>query len=163
MTVETAIQRARALTGSTVDETEMRAWLQALDGSIRTCSRGSAPCAKEMRETFRRFAAAQGLVPGTDYPAAFLDGSAGEAEILRWAEQNGFGPLFAFRSGETLLLPPPWDEAYVHHLEAMTYYATGEYARYENARIMTEKLLGEYKAHDRRMRRPPGGGQVQTL
>ena len=163
MTVETAIQRARALTGSAVEEAEMRAWLRALDGAIRACRPGPAPCAKETREVFRRFAAAQGLVPGTDYPAAFLDGSVGEAQILRWAEQNGFGPPFAFRSGENLLLPPPWDEAYVHHLEAMTYYATGEYARYENARIMAEKLLGEYKAHVRRTHRPPGGGRVQIL
>lgn len=164
MTVETAIRRARALTGSAVEEAEMRAWLRALDGSIHAIRHGPAPCAKEIRGEFRRFAEAHGLVPGTDYPAAFLDGSAGEAQIMRWAEQNGFGPSFAFRSGEnTLLLPPPWDEAYVHHLEAMTYYATGEYARYENARIMTEKLLGEYKAHVRRTHRPPGGGRVQIL
>ena len=82
-------------------------------------------------------------------------------ELYRMAAWTPYDPADDLQS--ELLVPFPWDGLYVHHLEAMTYYATGEYARYENARIMTEKLLGEYKAHVRRTHRPPGGGRVQIL
>lgn len=45
-----------------------------------------------------------------------------------------------------LLVPQPWDGLYVHLLEALTYYAAGEYQRAENARVMEARLLAEFKA-----------------
>lgn len=52
------------------------------------------------------------------------------------------------------LIEPPWDEGiYVPYLEAMTYYTTGEYDRYENAKAMYEAKLLEFKKYLNRSRR----------
>ena len=45
-----------------------------------------------------------------------------------------------------LLVPFPWDGLYVHHLAAQTYFANGEYDRYENERVMAEKVLSDFRA-----------------
>lgn len=45
-----------------------------------------------------------------------------------------------------LLVPFPWDGMYVHHLAAQTYFADGEYDRYENERVMCEKVLADFRA-----------------
>jgi len=45
-----------------------------------------------------------------------------------------------------LLVPYPWDGLYVHHLAAQTYFANGEYDRYENERVMGEKVLADFRA-----------------
>ena len=45
-----------------------------------------------------------------------------------------------------LLVPFPWDGFYVHHLAAQTYFANGEYDRYENERVMTEKTLTDFRS-----------------
>lgn len=45
-----------------------------------------------------------------------------------------------------LLVPFPWDGLYVHHLAAQTYFANGEYDRYENERVMAEKVLADFRA-----------------
>lgn len=49
-----------------------------------------------------------------------------------------------------LLVPFPHDQVYVHYLEAMIYFANGEYDRVENARAMQNKALADYKAYVRR-------------
>lgn len=52
------------------------------------------------------------------------------------------------------LIEPPWDEGiYVPYLESMTYYTTGEYDRYENAKAMHEARLLEFKKYLNRSRR----------
>lgn len=45
-----------------------------------------------------------------------------------------------------LLVPFPWDGMYVHHLAAQTYFTNGEYDRYENERVMSEKTLADFRS-----------------
>lgn len=45
-----------------------------------------------------------------------------------------------------LLVPFPWDGMYVHHLAAQTYFTNGEYDRYENERVMSEKMLADFRS-----------------
>ena len=44
----------------------------------------------------------------------------------------------------------PWDGFYVPYLEAMTYYTSGEYDRYENAKTMFEKKYWDFRHYLRR-------------
>ena len=44
-----------------------------------------------------------------------------------------------------LLVPFPWDELYVHYLEAMVYYSNGEFERYRNSYEMYNKKELEYR------------------
>lgn len=44
-----------------------------------------------------------------------------------------------------LLIPFPWDEMYVHYLEAMVYYSNGEFERYRNSYEMYNKKELEYR------------------
>lgn len=90
-------------------------------------------------------------------------GPADEATLRRWlSELDGklavdfyklkyWAPYRADDGALSLLVPYPWDgRVYIHHLEAMTYYTNGEYGRYENARVMTEDALDEFRKHVRR-------------
>ena len=45
-----------------------------------------------------------------------------------------------------LLVQYPWDGIYIHHLAAQTYFSNGEYDRYENERVMSEKVLTDFRA-----------------
>ena len=44
-----------------------------------------------------------------------------------------------------LLVPFPWDELYVHYLEAMVYYSNGEFERYRNSYEMYNKKELDYR------------------
>lgn len=44
-----------------------------------------------------------------------------------------------------LLVPFPWDELYVHYLEAMVYYSNGEFDRYRNSYEMFNKKELDYR------------------
>lgn len=44
-----------------------------------------------------------------------------------------------------LLVPFPWDEMYVHYLEAMVYYSNGEFERYRNSYEMYNKKELDYR------------------
>ena len=44
-----------------------------------------------------------------------------------------------------LLVPFPWDELYVHYLEAMVYYSNGEFERYRNSYSMYNKKELDYR------------------
>ena len=44
-----------------------------------------------------------------------------------------------------LLVPFPWDELYVHYLEAMIYYSNGEFDRYRNSYEMYNKKELDYR------------------
>lgn len=59
--------------------------------------------------------------------------------------------------GETLLIPAPWDEAYLYHLSAMIAYAQGETARYNESIAMFRALYADYADHYRRTHLPRGG------
>ena len=68
-------------------------------------------------------------------------------------------PYDATADAQTALLAPwPWDGFYVHHLEAMTYYSAGEYDRYENARVMAERGMADWRAYLRRTGQLTEGG-----
>ncbi|MBQ9413112.1 MAG: collagen-like protein [Oscillospiraceae bacterium] len=49
-----------------------------------------------------------------------------------------------------LLVPFPWDGAYVHYLAQMTYFSNGEYDRVENERSMCEKTVDDFRKFVRR-------------
>lgn len=81
--------------------------------------------------------------------------------MVRWlSELDGKLAFETFRKtewdaydgdGDTeLLIPYPWDGLYVHYLEAMTYYANGEYDRYTNSMTMYDSVLEDYLAWRRR-------------
>lgn len=82
-----------------------------------------------------------------------LSGNAVEdATLCRWlSELDGRLMLDFYKGGEwmsyslpddedhELLVPFPWDELYVHYLEAMVYYSNGEFERYRNSYEMYNK------------------------
>lgn len=96
--------------------------------------------------------------------AQALTGQAADAATLvRWlSELDGQLALTLCRAGawapydaaadqtKDLLVPFPWDGLYVNHLAAMTYFTNGEYDRYENERVMSEKTLTDFRAYMRR-------------
>lgn len=72
--------------------------------------------------------------------------------MCRWlSELDGRLMLDFYKGGEwmsyslpddedhELLVPFPWDELYVHYLEAMVYYSNGEFERYRNSYEMYNK------------------------
>ena len=56
-----------------------------------------------------------------------------------------------------LLIPAPWDEAYVYYLAAMIEYARGEIARYNEHIALFTSLWEGYAAHLCRTRPTRGG------
>ena len=81
-----------------------------------------------------------------DRADALLPNPVEEAEKLRWLESlDGqlLGELAALRGGEAaqpsyaaesrLTVEPPWDELYIHYLQAKILYVMAEYGRYQNA------------------------------
>ncbi len=90
-----------------------------------------------------------------------------DATLLRWISDLDGQLAFAYFGVDGWIAPyseddldvpaliePPWDETiYVPYLEAMTYYTTGEYDRYENAKAMYEEKLLEFKKYLNRSRR----------
>ena len=105
MTIQQAIDNARALTGQVVDNATLVRWLSQLDGQLAL----------------------------TLYRAETWDPYDPTNDLTK-----------------ELLVPFPWDEPYVAHLAAMTYFAAGEYGRYENARAMSERTLAEFRAYMQR-------------
>ena len=90
------------------------------------------------------------------------------ATLVRWlSELDGQLALTFYRAerftpydpatdgAKTLLVPFPWDGLYVNHLAAMTYFANGEYDRYENERTMSENTGKEYRAFMQRTQARP--------
>lgn len=78
--------------------------------------------------------------------------------MCRWlSELDGRLMLDFYKGGEwmayalpqdadhELLVPFPWDELYVHYLEAMVYYSNGEYERYRNSYEMYNKKELDYR------------------
>ena len=90
------------------------------------------------------------------------------ATLVRWlSELDGQLALTFYRAdawtpydpdadgAKALLVPFPWDGLSVNHLAAMTYFANGEYDRYEPERVMGEKTLADYRAFMQRTRACP--------
>ena len=103
------------------------------------------------------------------HAAALTGQTVGDAELVRWlSELDGVLALAIYRlpawqpydarsdQSRELLVPYPWDGLYVHHLAAQTYFADGEYDRYENERAMFERQLAQFRAYLMRTRSTPG-------
>ena len=87
--------------------------------------------------------------------------------LLRWLSEldgkiafdvygaDAWSPYRIDETGDELLVDFPWDgRIYVPYLEAMTFYETGEYDRYENAKAMYESALWEYRRYYARTHAP---------
>lgn len=61
-----------------------------------------------------------------------------------------------------LLVPFPWDELYVHYLEAMVYYSNGEFDRYRNSYEMFNKKEMDYRQWYARNQLPITQEALQT-
>lgn len=81
-----------------------------------------------------------------------------DAALCRWlSELDGRLMLDFYKGSEwmsyslpqdedhELLVPFPWDELYVHYLEAMVYYSNGEFDRYRNSYEMFNKKELDYR------------------
>lgn len=55
-----------------------------------------------------------------------------------------------------LLIPPPYDEAYLRHLEAQMDYANGEFDRYNNSNAMYSAVYGAFVSFYNRTHMPCG-------
>ena len=72
-----------------------------------------------------------------------LDGHVA-AETLK----KPFTPYSYPDDGEkSLLMPPPYDSAYMHYIEAMSDYSNGEYGKYNNSFQMFNDALTGFKTH----------------
>ena len=93
-----------------------------------------------------------------------------EADAVRWlSELDGRLAFELYRADawtpydpasdldSELLVPFPWDGLYVHHLAAQTYFADGEYDRYENERVMCERVQADFRAFLQRTAARRGG------
>lgn len=92
--------------------------------------------------------------------AAALTGQVvANATLVRWLSELDGRLAFEFYRADAwtpydptddlsceLLVPFPWDGLYIHHLAAQTYFANGEYDRYENERVMGEKTLSDFRS-----------------
>lgn len=92
--------------------------------------------------------------------AAALTGQVvSNATLVRWLSELDGRLAFEFYRADAwtpydptddlsceLLVPFPWDGMYVHHLAAQTYFTNGEYDRYENERVMSEKTLADFRS-----------------
>jgi len=58
----------------------------------------------------------------------------------------------------TLLIPPPYDQMYLHWLEAQIHYYNGESERYNVAMILVNNLMDNYAAYYKRTHRPLSTG-----
>ena len=86
-----------------------------------------------------------------------LDGSV-KCEIID-THEGGEDVIFSGYGEETpltteLLIPAPYDEAYIHYLEMKIDYANGEYGKYNNSMSMFDADLSAFKKYYNREHLP---------
>ena len=88
-----------------------------------------------------------------------LSGNAvADSMLVRWLSELDGRLMLDFYKGDgwasyalpqdeehELLVPFPWDQMYVHYLEAMVYYSNGEFERYRNSYEMYNKKELDYR------------------
>ena len=82
--------------------------------------------------------------------------SEGKDEIDRLLEQSmsaGFNAAAAMDTG--LIMPSPYDEAYVHYLQAQVYYANDETDRYNRAITMFNSAVDGFASYWKKTHTPP--------
>lgn len=55
-----------------------------------------------------------------------------------------------------LLVPEPWDEIYLHYMQAQIDYLNGDLTRYTNSAALYNACLTDYKNHYNRTHAPKG-------
>ena len=102
----------------------------------------------KLSEAINRAKALTGQTKGNAIMVRWLNEMDGQLAATFYHED--FTPYSTADLTQDLLVPWPWDEAYIHYLEAMIYFSNGETERYEDARTMSEQTLREYKAYMQR-------------
>lgn len=74
-------------------------------------------------------------------------------EFYKETEWTAYDPISDLST--QLRVPHPYDGLYVHYLAAKTYFADGEYDRYENERVLQDAELKQYTAFLRRTGQAP--------
>ena len=62
-----------------------------------------------------------------------------------------------------LLVPYPWDGMYIHYLEAMCYYTTGDFGRYQNSMAMYNQGEEQFRKWCIRMHYPALGDTLKKM
>ena len=111
--------------------------------------------------------------------AVLLTGAAVEPSVMcRWlSELDGQLSLTLYKTdsiiqyqmpGEgqespALLVPYPWDGMYIHYLEAMCYYTTGDFGRYQNSMAMYNQGEKAFREWCIRMHYPALGDTLKEM
>lgn len=111
--------------------------------------------------------------------AVLLTGAAVEPSVMcRWlSELDGQLSLTLYKTdsiiqyqmpGEgqespALLVPYPWDGMYIHYLEAMCYYTTGDFGRYQNSMAMFNLGEDQFRKWCIRMHYPALGDTLKEM
>ena len=111
--------------------------------------------------------------------AVLLTGAAvGQSVMCRWlSELDGQLSLTLYKTdsiinyqmpGENeespvLLVPYPWDGMYIHYLEAMCYYTTGDFGRYQNSMAMYNQGEEQFRKWCIRMHYPALGDTLKEM
>lgn len=86
-----------------------------------------------------------------------LDGQI-QQQIIDTHEGSGapFVPYESSDGDRTLLAQPPFDQMYLHYLQAQIHYQNGELNRYNNAIALFQAAFDAYANHYNRTHRPLG-------
>lgn len=60
-----------------------------------------------------------------------------------------------------LIMPQPYDECYIHWLQAQVYYANDETDRYNRSISMFNALFDAFKGHYKKNHKPKGSGRFR--
>lgn len=60
-----------------------------------------------------------------------------------------------------LIMPEPYDECYVHWLQAQVHYANDDFERYNCSNIMFKSLFDDFKSHYKKNHTPKGSGRFR--
>ncbi len=82
------------------------------------------------------------------------------------AHEGGEDVLFSGFDDQTpketgLIMPEPYDECYIHYLQAQIYYANEEIDRYNRAITMFNALFDDFKGSYKKSHMPKGCGRFR--
>lgn len=63
--------------------------------------------------------------------------------------------------GTVLIMPQPYDECYIHWLQAQVYYANEEIDRYNRSMTMFNAMYDDFKSHYKKNHKPKGSGRFR--
>lgn len=71
-------------------------------------------------------------------------------------EDIAFTPYSETDLTKEMLVPAPYDEVYIHWIEAKIDYANGEYAKYQNSKTMYNDAFSDFERYYNRTHMPKG-------